>query len=253
MQISVVMIVRDGMPTIENSLRRLSRFEDVLVYDNGSRDGTQSAVRAFQNVRLVEGYFDGFGSTKNRAATYAKNDWIFVLDADEMINLDLVTSLASLRLEDDTVYLVRRQSWYRGKRVLYSGWGDESVRRIYNRNSTSFSESLVHEDLELHSLKQKSIESGLIEHHSYRDLSDFITKVDLYSNLYAREHAGKRDSSPLKAITSGLYSFCKTYFIKRGFLDGYVGLVIAFSHMATNFFKYIKLYEANRELLRDRR
>ncbi|MEW6713376.1 MAG: glycosyltransferase family 2 protein, partial [Candidatus Riflebacteria bacterium] len=44
-----------------------------------------------------------------------------------------------------------------------------------------------------------------------------------------------------------LYSFFRTYILKRGFLDGYAGLVIAFSHMATNFYKYIKLYEMNRE------
>jgi hypothetical protein len=46
---------------------------------------------------------------------------------------------------------------------------------------------------------------------------------------------------------NGGFSFFKTYFIKRGFLDGYAGLVIAFSHMATNFYKYIKLYELNQK------
>jgi hypothetical protein len=54
-------------------------------------------------------------------------------------------------------------------------------------------------------------------------------------------------ASPSKAFFSGIYAFFKTYILKRGFLDGYVGLLIAFSHMATNFYKYMKLYEFNRD------
>lgn len=42
--------------------------------------------------------------------------------------------------------------------------------------------------------------------------------------------------------------FFRTYILKQGFRDGYVGLIIAFSHAVTNFYKYIKLYELNKEL-----
>ncbi|MGB3750645.1 MAG: glycosyltransferase family 2 protein, partial [Arcobacteraceae bacterium] len=61
-------------------------------------------------------------------------------------------------------------------------------------------------------------------------------------------NVGRKKSSPLKAILNAKFSFFKTYFLKRGFLDGYAGLIIAFSHMATNFYKYIKLYELNKEI-----
>ena len=66
--------------------------------------------------------------------------------------------------------------------------------------------------------------------------------------MYANDNVGEKNSSPLKAILNSLFSFFKTYIIKRGFLDGYAGLIIAFSHMATNFYKYIKLYELNKLL-----
>ena len=45
-----------------------------------------------------------------------------------------------------------------------------------------------------------------------------------------------------------MYSFFRTYILKQGFRDGYVGLIVAYSHMVTNFYKYIKLYELNKEL-----
>jgi hypothetical protein len=95
-------------------------------------------------------------------------------------------------------------------------------------------------------MQLKHVEVGNILHYSYHTLSDFITKVDRYSTLFAESNKGKETASPAKALISGVYSFFRTYVLKRGFLDGYVGLVIAFSHMATNFYKYMKLYEANK-------
>ena len=50
-----------------------------------------------------------------------------------------------------------------------------------------------------------------------------------------------------KSFFNGYFIF-RTYILKQGFRDGYVGLVIAFSHMVTNFYKYIKLYELNKKL-----
>jgi hypothetical protein len=88
---------------------------------------------------------------------------------------------------------------------------------------------------------------GVISHYPYQNITDFITKLDRYSTIFAQENRNKKASSPTKAIFNGIYSFIKTYFFKKGFLDGYSGLVIAFSHMATNFYKYIKLYELNKK------
>ena len=87
-----------------------------------------------------------------------------------------------------------------------------------------------------------------MEHYPYSTVTDFIVKLDRYSTKFAQDNVGRKSSSPLKAFFNSQFSFLKTYFIKRGFLDGYAGLVIAFSHMATNFYKYIKLYELNKEL-----
>jgi len=86
-----------------------------------------------------------------------------------------------------------------------------------------------------------------MKHYSYMSISDFIIKLDRYSTLFANDNVGKKSSSPAKAFFNGLYSFFRTYILKRGFLDGYAGLIIAFSHFATNFYKYIKLYELNLE------
>ncbi len=245
--ISVVMIVRDGAATIEKALGSLSRFDDVVVYDNGSKDGSQSLARGFSNVRLIEGHFDGFGPTKNRAASLAKHYWVLILDADEALEPELVDALLSSPLDENAVYLLNFKAFYRDQQVKHCGWNNQKIRRLYNRGVTGFTSAHVHENIEVDGLQIQAFTGGSVLHFSYLSMSDFIAKVDRYSTLYAQSNRGKKTSSPAKAVLSGLYSFFRTYVLKRGFLDGHVGLVIAFSHMATNFYKYMKLYEANRD------
>jgi glycosyltransferase involved in cell wall biosynthesis len=246
MNVSAVMIVKNGARTIRRSLESLKEFDDVIVYDNGSDDGTQEIAQSFQNVRLIEGNFDGFGMTKNRAASFAVHDWVLIIDSDEVLDEVLLNALKTKPLDPKTIYIVNFLAYYKEIPIRHSGWNNQKIRRLYNKSITCFNDNAVHENIIDEGMKKEAIE-GNMKHYSYMSISDFIVKVDRYSTLFAQGNVGKKFPTPVKAIFNGLYSFFRTYILKRGFLDGYVGLIIAFSHMATNFYKYIKLYEMNRE------
>ncbi len=246
MNVSAVMIVKNGAKTIARSLQSLSEFDNVVVYDNGSTDGTQDIARTFANVHLIEGEFDGFGTTKNRAASFAKYDWVLIIDSDEVVDEPLLHALQTKTLDPQTIYIVNFLAYYKEIQIRHSGWNNQKIRRLYNKRVTRFNDNFVHENIIDEGMKKENIE-GNMKHYSYMSISDFIIKVDRYSTLFAHDHVGKKFPTPAKAFFNGLYSFFRTYFLKRGFLDGYAGLIIAFSHMATNFYKYIKLYEMNRE------
>lgn len=245
--ISVVMIVKNGALTIQRSLESLQGFDDVVVYDNGSNDGTLDIVKKFSNVQLVQGDFLGFGDTKNKAASYAKHEWVLILDSDEVVDKELFQTLQDTSLDLNTIYLLNFHAFYKEIQIKYCGWNNQKIRRLYNKTKTKFNSNYVHENIIDKGMQIRELKGGNILHYSYHNISDFIIKADRYSTLFAQNNAGRKNSSPTKAILNGLYSFIKTYFFKRGFLDGYAGLVIAFSHMATNFYKYIKLYELNKE------
>lgn len=243
--ISVAIIVKNGAKTLKKTLDSLRHFDDVVVYDNGSTDGTQEIVKTYSNANLIEGDFLGFGDTKNKAASYTKHNWVLSLDADEVVTPALMTALGELKLEDNAVYGVTRYDFYKQQHIKHC-WGNQELIRLYNKEITSFTRSKVHETVISDGLSTLRVD-GVVNHFPYNSISDFIAKLDHYSTLYAIDNHDKKSSSPLKAVVSGIYSFIKTYFFKRGFLDGTAGLVIAFSHMATNFYKYIKLYEMNKE------
>lgn len=246
MNVSAVMIVKNGVRTIRKTLESLREFDDVVVYDNGSIDGTLEIAREYPNVHLIEGNFDGFGPTKNRAASFAKHDWVLIIDSDEVVDEELLHALQTKVLDPHTIYIVNFLAYYKEIQIRHSGWNNQKIRRLYNKSVTQFNDNAVHENIMDEGMKKEPIE-GNMKHYSYMSISDFIIKLDRYSTLFAIDNAGKKSSSPAKAFFNGLYSFFRTYILKRGFLDGYAGLIIAFSHMATNFYKYIKLYEMNLE------
>ena len=244
--ISCVLIVKDAQSTITKVLDSLHLFDDVVLYSNNSTDKTDEIARTYPNVTLINGEFLGFGATKNKAASYAKNDWILSLDADEVLSEVFIKNIKTLDLKTTTVYSILRANYYKTIQIKHC-WGNDIIIRLYNKEVTSFTNKKVHESIQSENLLIQRID-GLVEHYPYATIADFIVKVERYSTIFAEDNVGKKNSSPTKALFNALYSFIKTYFFKRGFLDGYIGLIISFSHMATNFYKYIKLYELNQEL-----
>lgn len=245
--ISAIVLAKNNDNTIRKTLLSLEEFSDVVVYDNGSTDKTMQIAKEFKNVNLIEGEFKGFGWTKNQAVSFAKNDWVIIIDSDEVIDSKLLQTLKTKELDSNTVYQLNFKAYYKDIQVKYCGWNNQKIKRMYNKTKTSYNMNDVHEDIISDSFKIELLD-GNVEHYSYHTISQFVIKADHYSTLFAKNNVGKKNSSPTKAVFNGLYSFIKTYFFKRGFLDGYVGLIISFSHMVTNFYKYIKLYELNKEL-----
>jgi glycosyltransferase involved in cell wall biosynthesis len=240
------MIAKNAEKTINNTLKTIQAFNEVILYLNDCSDQTEKIAKNYSNVKIIHGDFLGFGPTKNKATTHATNDWIFSLDSDECLTESFVKELEKKEFNDGTVYTILRTNYYKSTQIKHC-WGDDIIVRLYNRNKTKFTDKKVHEKIIDNGLKKEMLE-GIVEHYPYSTQTDFIVKLDRYSTIFAQDNVGEKSSSPLKAILNAHFSFFKTYFLKRGFLDGSAGLIIAFSHMATNFYKYMKLYEMNKEL-----
>ncbi|MGH8131284.1 MAG: glycosyltransferase, partial [Steroidobacteraceae bacterium] len=87
------MLTRDCAATLDRCLSSLADFAEVLVYDNGSTDTTVEIAARYPNVRIVKGYFDGFGPTRNRVDALARHDWILKMDSDEWLSTELTVAL----------------------------------------------------------------------------------------------------------------------------------------------------------------
>ncbi len=244
--VSVVMIVKDASRTLAESLSALHRFEEIIVLDNGSTDDTAAIAGGFDNVKIFESPFIGFGPLKNLAASYAKNSWILSIDSDEILSEALADEILSLKLDPKKVYAIIRDNYYNRKLIRCCGWEDDLVDRLYCRENVQFNQNRVHESLVFPSGVQRVTLLHRLKHYSYRNAEELIGKMQYYSTLWAKDHAYIKSSSPAKALLRTLFAFLKFYIFKKGFLSGYEGLVISVTNANSVFYKYIKLYEINK-------
>ena len=147
MNISVVVLTKNNENTIEKTLKSLTQFDDVVVYDNGSMDKTLEIVNRFHNVNLVQGEFKGFGWTKNHAASFTKNDWILIIDSDEGVDTQLLEVLKTKTLDEKTVYKLKFKAFYKDIQVKFCGWNNQKIKRLYNKTQTGYNSNDVHEDI----------------------------------------------------------------------------------------------------------
>lgn len=246
--ISAVMIVKNGERYLERCLQSLAGFDEVVILDSGSTDGTLEIAARFPNVRVEQGEFVGFGPTKNRVAEMAKNDWILSIDSDEVLTPALAAEMLGLKADPNRVYRFARRSHYNGKFIRGCGWYPDRILRMYNRQRTGFNDNRVHESVQVKSGMAIADLKGEIEHYPYDSAASLVDKFQFYSTLFAEQNRGIRSSSPTKAVLHGLAAFVKGYILRRGIWDGYEGLNIALCQGLAAYFKYIKLYEANQEL-----
>ena len=245
--VSVTMITRDASRYIAESLTALQRFDEVIVLDNGSVDNTIELAQTFSNVKVFKSPFIGFGPLKNLAASYARNSWILSVDSDEVFSGELVDEILSLSLNQSKVYAIVRDNYYKGKLIRCCGWEDDRVDRLFYKEEVSFNENQVHESLIFPKGTTREVLRYRFKHYTYDSSEELIAKMQQYSTLWAKDHAGKKSASPAKAILRSFYAFVKFYFFKKGFMNGYEGVLISVTNSNNVFYKYIKLYELNRE------
>lgn len=245
--ISVTVLTRNSEKYLSQVLSSLQSFDEVVIYDSGSTDKTFQIAEQFPNVKVYKGTFIGFGPTHNVASNFAINDWVLSIDSDELATPEMVQEIKNLSLDDGCVYSFPRNNYFNGKWIKWCGWYPDKQIRLYNRKKTCFSNAQVHEAIVSKNLRVISLK-GAIVHYSYETISDFLSKMQSYSELFAEQNRGKKSSSPIKAILHGFFAFFKSYVLKKGFLGGYEGYVISTYNAHTAYYKYLKLYEKNRSV-----
>lgn len=245
--ISVTLLTKNSAKYLREVLSALQGFDEVLIYDNGSTDDTLSMARSFPNVVIHTGEFLGFGPTHNKASDLARHEWILSIDSDEVVAPEMVAEILSTSLQPNCVYSFPRHNFYNGKWIRWCGWYPDRQYRLYNKKQTRFTDAQVHEAIIIQGKQVVPMQNPLI-HYSYDSHAHFLSKMQSYSDLFARQYAGKKSSSPFKAFSHGLAAFLKAYLLKWGFLGGYEGFIISVYNGNTAFYKYLKLYEANQRL-----
>ena len=115
--------------------------------------------------------------------------------------------------------------------------------RLYPTAFARYSDDLVHEKVLLPADTRVEKLEGDALHYTYANMSQFLAKQNLYSNIWAEQRAAEGKSAGLgDALLHGISRFVKMYFLKAGFLDGKPGLLLSVLSAQSAFNKYAALW-----------
>src|SRR6184192_4570942 len=121
--ISVVILTLNEERNLPRCLEAISWCDDVLIVDSFSSDATLK-IAAEYGVRVVQRAFDSFAGQRNFAVEHCelRYEWIFHLDADEVMTPDLSAEiLGCIPATDKNAYRVSSKLMFHGKFLRHAG------------------------------------------------------------------------------------------------------------------------------------
>ena len=236
----------------KNCLESISDLDDILVVDSGSTDQTCAYVKEY-GARILTRPFDNFANQRNFGLDEGnfKNNWVLHLDADEVATKEFLDAIMSLKPSSEIEgYRVPSKIIWQGHWLRYSGmYPAYQVRLARHRMRFKQVGHGQREDLSLE--KIATLSEPYLHYNLSHGLAHWLRRHIVYAEAEAvqllSERGGKAqyirgliaDNSTirrraLKSLANRLpiilrppLRFIHSYFIRRGFLDGRVGLQYA--------------------------
>lgn len=224
-----------AMVTTFNSERHLARVlaalawcDELLVLDSGSRDATLAIARAHQ-ARIEHQEFLGYARQKQRGVDLARHDWVLVIDSDEVLEERARDAILALDLSDPArAWRLRRRTFIGAREVRHGVWTPDWTLRLFHRRQARFRDVPVHESVQ--PAGPVADLPGALLHYSFRDYADVFVRMGAYARLKAAAYRARgRHPHALVLCGRALWGLFRSYVLKRGWLDGIAGVVVALS------------------------
>jgi glycosyltransferase involved in cell wall biosynthesis len=279
--VSVLIATRNEERNLPRCLEALEWVDEIVIVDSQSTDRTVEIAES-HGAKVVQFRYQGGWPKKRQWALETfplKNEWILVLDADEIMTPELREEIASA-IERPTIngYYLRFQIHFLGKQLRYGDtelWKLVLFRRAKGRyECRTDQQDASMGDVEIH---EHVIVDGPtarlkhpVRHENFNSLSRYIEKHNEYSNwearvLYNLKHGIQpQDSVQLEAKWFGgtqaqkrrwlktrffqipgfsVLTFLYHYVLRLGFLDGIPGLIYCSFKGVQRFHTKAKIYE----------
>lgn len=242
-QISTVIIAQDEEDCIANAIKSCLPFADeILVVDGGSQDNTVQIAKDL-GCQVYLNLWPGYAKQRNFGADKAKYDWVFFIDADEVVDRNLIQLLLNWKNQPEleaNAFSVNRIGDLLGK------WLDskpETHIRLYNKTVFQIKDVLVHEQPDTKDARVVHI-PGVIWHFGFRTIEELVGRFNKYTDLDSQKaYLEGKKFSLLRFLFKPHAKFLQMYLWHGMWKQGLIGLFVAGLWSYYILLKEIKLYE----------
>ncbi len=202
--------------------------EIVVVVSEGVQDSTESIAGSY-GARVFREPWKGFIGQFNSAREKCTQEWVLGLDCDEVVSEEMRSSIqrAFNGAKDGSIpdaFSFNRRTWFFGKWILHGDWYPDRQTRLFRRTKGVWGGLEPHPKLELRGTRGHL--NGDILHYSHRSLSDYLNKVQLFTDRFVASNT----AAPTAFIwVRAVWRFVRAYVFRLGFLDGGIGFYLAVS------------------------
>ena len=244
--ISVILVASNEEQNLPRCLSSVAGWvSEIVVVLNNSTDRSEQIAQEY-GARIERSAWLGFRDTKNVALSFASQPWVLNLDADEEVSPALREEIAAFfqrgESERFTGVSFPRKVFFLGRWITHGDWYPDRVLRLFRRETSRFEGSYGHDHVSVQGAIKKL--RADLHHYSYPTINSHVLKINSFADAFLRQQIeDKKKWSPIATIARPLWRFFRAYVLKRGFLDGFPGLYIAWATAFATFVRYSRLYE----------
>jgi glycosyltransferase involved in cell wall biosynthesis len=224
--------------------------QEIVVLDAESSDRTVEIVkmqmRDHPEIVLISApNLLNFDRNKNLTFEKASSDWIFYLDADERMTPELWKEIGeTISNTQYTGFCVGRRNFYFGKWMRHGGMYPEKQPRLFRNGKGRMPGNELHETLQVDGSVGDL--KNTFDHLAYRNMNQFMHKLDSYSRAQAEAWYKKgvrwNFANHVKyGVIRPFARFIEKYIVKAGFLDGFLGLFVAWIAGVSELLTYTRV------------
>lgn len=207
--ISACMMVKNEEDFLPQCLESISGFVDeIVIVDTGSTDRTVEIAERFGTVVYHHPWEDDFSKHRNQSISYAKGDWIFVIDADEKLDPSSINLLRNfMSVHDPDIITIFVRSYLEGG----TNYNETTSPRIFKNHIGMEYLGIVHNQL---NCKGRSVAfvKAVIWHYGYDlDESKQKQKTDRTVKLLLRQSEAMPDDAATAHHLAASYFFQEDY------------------------------------------
>ena len=247
--ISAIVLTYNSEDNIRRCLESIKGLDEIIVIDSHSSDNTVKIAEE-SGAKVVQRDYPGYSEQLEYGISIAKNEWIFVIDSDEEATPELIKEINSISNNpDDNIdgYTVPRRFIFLGKFIEHGGWYPDHQYRFFRKDRS------VPDHKEVHGAYQPKGHSGKLKgdiiHYSYRNLFDYVSRINVYTSLETSNKLNGNGSNNTKKVKwynmliNPIPVFLKMFFLRKGYKDGMHGFILSIFSAMNNSILYAKLWE----------